>query len=128
MSASSCGDTLAAADLGPARADDELEIEDFAWDDDKQASRPLAAVCLPSLTRWSQVFHFPCPCGDRFEISRAQLGKGEEVATCPSCSLLVRVGQSAPASLLERRGSCYPTRQSTTWCGFLSTSGEQTDD
>ncbi|KAL8286301.1 hypothetical protein RQP46_004789 [Phenoliferia psychrophenolica] len=52
---------------------DELEIEDFAWDDDKQ------------------VFHFPCPCGDRFEITRAQLGKGEDVATCPSCSLIVRV-------------------------------------
>ncbi|BGP36853.1 Diphthamide biosynthesis protein 3 [Rhodotorula kratochvilovae] len=52
---------------------DELEIEDFAWDDDKK------------------VFHYPCPCGDRFEISRAQLAKGEEVATCPSCSLLVRV-------------------------------------
>ncbi|GEM06454.1 hypothetical protein Rt10032_c01g0471 [Rhodotorula toruloides] len=54
-------------------ADDELEIEDFAWDDVKK------------------VFHYPCPCGDRFEISRAQLAKGEEVATCPSCSLLVRV-------------------------------------
>ncbi|BGP12866.1 hypothetical protein JCM10213_009306 [Rhodosporidiobolus nylandii] len=52
---------------------DELEIEDFAWDDDKK------------------VFHYPCPCGDRFEISRAQLAKGEEIATCPSCSLLVRV-------------------------------------
>ncbi|TKA54650.1 Diphthamide biosynthesis protein 3 [Rhodotorula sp. CCFEE 5036] len=52
---------------------DELEIEDFAWDDAKK------------------VFHYPCPCGDRFEITRAQLAKGEEVATCPSCSLLVRV-------------------------------------
>ncbi|KAM0755717.1 zf-CSL-domain-containing protein [Meredithblackwellia eburnea MCA 4105] len=52
---------------------DEVEIEDFAWDDVKQ------------------VFHFPCPCGDRFEISRSQLAKGEEVATCPSCSLIVRV-------------------------------------
>ncbi|BGP52975.1 hypothetical protein JCM8202_004059 [Rhodotorula sphaerocarpa] len=56
-----------------ALSDDELEIEDFAWDDNKK------------------VFHYPCPCGDRFEITRAQLAKGEEVATCPSCSLLVRV-------------------------------------
>ncbi|KAI5480037.1 hypothetical protein MNV49_002002 [Pseudohyphozyma bogoriensis] len=52
---------------------DELEIEDFAWDDVKQ------------------VFHYPCPCGDRFEITRSQLGKGEDIATCPSCSLIVRV-------------------------------------
>jgi len=52
---------------------DELEIEDFAWD-------PAA-----------RVFHYPCPCGDRFEISKAQLRDGEEIATCPSCSLIVRV-------------------------------------
>lgn len=53
--------------------DDEIEIEDFAWD-------PVA-----------KVFHSPCPCGDRFEISRAQLARGEDTATCPSCSLIVRV-------------------------------------
>ncbi|WWC62128.1 diphthamide biosynthesis protein 3 [Kwoniella dejecticola CBS 10117] len=52
---------------------DELEIEDFAWD-------PIA-----------KLFHYPCPCGDRFEISKAQLRDGEEIAICPSCSLIVRV-------------------------------------
>ena len=52
---------------------DELEIEDFAWD-------PIA-----------KVFHHPCPCGDRFEISKSQLCDGEQIATCPSCSLIVRV-------------------------------------
>ena len=52
---------------------DELEIEDFAWD--------TAA----------KVFHYPCPCGDRFEISKSQLRNGEEIATCPSCSLIVRI-------------------------------------
>lgn len=52
---------------------DELEIEDFAWD-------PTA-----------NVFHYPCPCGDRFEISKSQLRDGEEIAICPSCSLIVRV-------------------------------------
>ncbi|OXH60119.1 diphthamide biosynthesis protein 3 [Cryptococcus neoformans] len=52
---------------------DELEIEDFAWD-------PIA-----------RVFHYPCPCGDRFEISKGQLRDGEEIAICPSCSLIVRV-------------------------------------
>lgn len=52
---------------------DEIEIEDFTWD-------PRA-----------NVFHYPCPCGDRFEISKSQLRDGEDIATCPSCSLIVRV-------------------------------------
>lgn len=52
---------------------DELEIEDFAWD-------PVA-----------KLYHYPCPCGDRFEISKSQLRDGEEIAICPSCSLIVRV-------------------------------------
>jgi len=52
---------------------DEIEIEDMAWDDEKG------------------VFHYPCPCGDRFEISRRQLASYEDVATCPSCSLIIRV-------------------------------------
>lgn len=52
---------------------DEIEIEDMTWDDDKA------------------VYHYPCPCGDRFEISRRQLANYEDVATCPSCSLIIRV-------------------------------------
>jgi diphthamide biosynthesis protein 3 len=52
---------------------DEIEIEDMAWDEEKG------------------VFHYPCPCGDRFEISRKQLTNCEDVATCPSCSLIIRV-------------------------------------
>lgn len=52
---------------------DEIEIEDMIWDDEKQ------------------VFHYPCPCGDRFEISRRQLANYEDVATCPSCSLVIRI-------------------------------------
>jgi len=52
---------------------DEIEIEDMVWDSEKG------------------VFHYPCPCGDRFEISRSQLANYEDVATCPSCSLIVRV-------------------------------------
>ena len=52
---------------------DEVEIEDMAWDDVKK------------------VFHYPCPCGDRFEISRKQLKNYEDIATCPSCSLIIRV-------------------------------------
>ena len=52
---------------------DEIEIEDMAWDEQKQ------------------VYHYPCPCGDRFEISRKQLKNCEDIATCPSCSLIIRV-------------------------------------
>ncbi|TFY79522.1 hypothetical protein EWM64_g4491 [Hericium alpestre] len=52
---------------------DEIEIEDMAWDEEKR------------------VYHYPCPCGDRFEISRGQLADYEDIATCPSCSLVIRV-------------------------------------
>ncbi|KAF9011591.1 zf-CSL-domain-containing protein [Hymenopellis radicata] len=52
---------------------DEIEIEDMVWDADKR------------------VYHYPCPCGDRFEISRKQLADYEDIATCPSCSLIIRV-------------------------------------
>ena len=38
-----------------------------------------------------QIYHYPCPCGDRFEISVWDLKDGEEVAVCPSCSLMIRV-------------------------------------
>ncbi|EPR78689.1 hypothetical protein SLOPH_2394 [Spraguea lophii 42_110] len=36
-------------------------------------------------------FYFPCPCGDRFEVSLEELKDGEEIATCPSCSLIVKI-------------------------------------
>uniref|UniRef100_A0A915AK95 Diphthamide biosynthesis protein 3 n=1 Tax=Parascaris univalens TaxID=6257 RepID=A0A915AK95_PARUN len=52
---------------------DEIEIEDFEYDDD---------TCI---------YTYPCPCGDRFEISKEMLESGEDIATCPSCSLIVRV-------------------------------------
>ncbi|CAG8593655.1 10393_t:CDS:2 [Diversispora eburnea] len=47
---------------------DEIEIEDFEFEEDKQ------------------IYHYPCPCGDRFEISVEK-----DIARCPSCSLMVRV-------------------------------------
>ncbi|CAD6893833.1 unnamed protein product [Tilletia controversa] len=52
---------------------DEIELEDMSYDDVKR------------------VFHYPCPCGDRFEISRRQLKDAEDIARCPSCSLIIRV-------------------------------------
>ncbi|KAM3842730.1 diphthamide biosynthesis protein 3 [Diretmus argenteus] len=52
---------------------DEVEIEDFEYDED------------------TETFYFPCPCGDRFAITKEDLENGEDVATCPSCSLIVKV-------------------------------------
>lgn len=52
---------------------DEVELEDFEWDDKLEA------------------FTYPCPCGDQFLITYDELECGEEVATCPSCSLIVKV-------------------------------------
>lgn len=52
---------------------DEIEIEDMTYD--------------PNL----EIYHYPCPCGDRFEISIDSLRDGEEIAVCPSCSLMIRV-------------------------------------
>lgn len=52
---------------------DEIEIEDMTFD--------------PAM----QIYHFPCPCGDRFEIAIDDLRDGEEIAVCPSCSLMIRV-------------------------------------
>ena len=39
----------------------------------------------------SQTFTYPCPCGDKFVISLAELYDGEDIAPCPSCTLRIRV-------------------------------------
>ncbi|CAK7219313.1 Diphthamide biosynthesis protein 3 [Sporothrix curviconia] len=53
---------------------DEVEIEDMTFD----ASRGL--------------YQYPCPCGDRFEISLEELlDESNDIAVCPSCSLMIRV-------------------------------------
>lgn len=52
---------------------DEIEIEDMTFD------------------KTLQIYHYPCPCGDRFEINISDLRDGEDVAVCPSCSLMIRV-------------------------------------
>ena len=56
-----------------------------------------------------EIYTYPCPCGDKFEISivtlttmglqhiyskqlqQDDLRDGEDVARCPSCSLIIRV-------------------------------------
>ncbi|KAJ3216264.1 Diphthamide biosynthesis protein 3 [Clydaea vesicula] len=52
---------------------DEVEIEDMEWNEDLDA------------------FTYPCPCGDKFVIQLDDLKEGEEIARCPSCSLIIRV-------------------------------------
>lgn len=52
---------------------DEVEIEDFEYDEDEET------------------YYYPCPCGDRFQITKEELEAGEEIATCPSCSLIIKV-------------------------------------
>ncbi|KAK4152608.1 hypothetical protein C8A00DRAFT_16090 [Chaetomidium leptoderma] len=52
---------------------DEVEIEDMTYDETLQ------------------LYHYPCPCGDRFEIALYDLMDGEDIGVCPSCSLMIRV-------------------------------------
>ena len=52
---------------------DEIELEDFEYDEEEET------------------YYYPCPCGDRFAITKEELEAGEEIAECPSCSLIVKV-------------------------------------
>jgi diphthamide biosynthesis protein 3 len=38
-----------------------------------------------------QLYTYPCPCGDRFQIGLDDLRDSEDIAVCPSCSLMIRV-------------------------------------
>ncbi|KAJ2701504.1 Diphthamide biosynthesis protein 3 [Coemansia sp. IMI 203386] len=52
---------------------DEIEIEDMEFDEE------------------TSEYTYPCPCGDQFKITLEQIENGEDVATCPSCSLIIKV-------------------------------------
>lgn len=39
----------------------------------------------------SQIYTYPCPCGDKFSISLEALWDGEDIATCPSCTLRIEI-------------------------------------
>lgn len=52
---------------------DEIEIEDMTFDKE------------------TEIYSYPCPCGDKFSISLEELLDGEEIATCPSCTLRIRI-------------------------------------
>lgn len=52
---------------------DEIDVEDMHFNCD------------------DSTLYYPCPCGDLFRVSLEDLKEGEDVATCPSCSLIIRV-------------------------------------
>jgi len=52
---------------------EEVEIEDLDYD-------PVKLV-----------YTYPCPCGDKFQITLEELWDGEDIALCPSCTLRIMV-------------------------------------
>ncbi len=52
---------------------DEVEIEDLDFDAEMGT------------------FYYPCPCGDKFLITLADIQLGETIAKCPSCSLTISI-------------------------------------
>ncbi|XP_026463694.1 DPH3 homolog [Ctenocephalides felis] len=52
---------------------DEIEIEDFEFDEE------------------DNTYYYPCPCGDSFQVTKEELQSGVEIATCPSCSLVIKI-------------------------------------
>jgi hypothetical protein len=52
---------------------EEVEIEDMTYDKEDFS------------------YSYPCPCGDKFRITLEELWDGEDVATCPSCTLRITV-------------------------------------
>jgi diphthamide biosynthesis protein 3 len=52
---------------------EEVEIEDLDYDPIKR------------------IYTYPCPCGDKFSISLEALWDGEDIATCPSCTLRIEI-------------------------------------
>ncbi|KNH03650.1 Zinc finger DPH-type [Perkinsela sp. CCAP 1560/4] len=54
------------------------------------------------------LFRYPCPCGDLFEINVDDLLAGERVAECPTCSLTILIDDEKPVSayVAERVAAC----------------------
>ncbi len=52
---------------------DEIEIEDLDYN------------------HLTQIFYYPCPCGDKFMITLDQIKNNENLAKCPSCSLIIKI-------------------------------------
>ena len=74
---------------------DEIEIEDMTYD---------ATL---------EIYHYPCPCGDRFEIAIADLREKEDIAVCPSCSLMIRVIFDVVSVSSRHQPYCRSSREHT---------------
>ena len=61
------------ANDGGGASYDEVDLEDMEWDEALKA------------------YTYACPCGDIFRITLEELHDGEEIARCPSCSLILTV-------------------------------------
>jgi diphthamide biosynthesis protein 3 len=78
-------------------------------------------VNLTEMIFQDESFYYPCPCGDLFEISLADVMNGYRIALCPTCSLRVAVNvveeeleefcgsQNIPATSLRFLGSTETT-------------------
>ncbi|KAK0834754.1 Diphthamide biosynthesis protein 3 [Friedmanniomyces endolithicus] len=87
---------------------DEIEIEDMTYD---------AKL---------QLYHYPCPCGDRFEITLDDLREGEtDIGICPSCSLQIRIIYEIED--LPRPGMVMSEQQVTALAAATIRSGEDED-
>ncbi|KAI9314555.1 hypothetical protein BX666DRAFT_1967757 [Dichotomocladium elegans] len=60
-----------------------------------------------------QIYTYPCPCGDKFEISVDDLRDGEDIARCPSCSLIIRVIYD-PDEFADDEGEAYQVESAIT--------------
>ncbi|KAI1292626.1 DPH3 -like protein [Halotydeus destructor] len=76
---------------------DEVEIEDFVYDEE------------------TETFTYPCPCGDLFTITKEDLENGEDVARCPSCSLIIQVicNPDDIEDLIKKKSAAKTTATST---------------
>lgn len=48
-------------------------------------------ISIKEMEEENSIFYYPCPCGDLFELRIEDLITGLRFATCPSCSLQIRV-------------------------------------
>jgi diphthamide biosynthesis protein 3 len=81
---------------------DEVEIEDCFYDETLQ------------------IYHHPCPCGDRFEICIADMRDGEDIARCPSCSLMIRI-------IFDQVGRCTANKVAALSTQYSLTHAPQSD-
>lgn len=67
--------------------------EEEAHHDDEEAGGVYDEVKLGDMEYIAEeeTWLYPCPCGDKFFITLDELLDGEDIATCPSCSLVIRV-------------------------------------